>query len=436
MTYAEFVFYSKMKPTKIVRGKYTYESPCARDRSKHVTHREPKRTNEKLSSVIDKKSIADVTQLNNSSKPEFEKRKKVFITPIEETGFQKENPVNRKIKPTSNVNRKLKINNTNNDKTVQRISSKVIFNRTFFKYDDIQRKLKAKFKSTYKSNGKFDPNSTKYKAYINKKLNKKNKSLLKYSICNTKESKKKNCTRLCSDFPGKGTYNHRFAYDDALQLHKKGIDIDVLYKVKNKTDSIYVINGEFLWAKNKRSDAFLSLSNQSADKDVAKSQISMEEEALGSKELDRVQKVDKEMEKNLQQIALARQKNAEREKQNKEMESKLLVEKLDRHRLLRGNEVKQNNLEEEEEETKTKLRNTKKKINDEQTQKDIEYANAEIEKQKNRLEFRQYLTLKFKKIKANAANYCNKLEKENIKPITNVCDKVRSYFLLVDLKDV
>lgn len=403
------------------------ESPCTGGRGRHITHREPKRTNEKLPSLIVKKSIADVTQLNNSSKPD--KRKKVTITSVEETGFQKGNQVgNRKIKPTSNVNRKLKTNNTNNNKTVQRISSKVVFNRTFFKYDDVQRKLKAKFQSAYKSNGKFDPNSTKYKAYINKKLNKKNKLLLKYSTCNAKKIKTNKRIRLCSDLPGKGTYNHRFAYDDALQLHKKGIDVDVLYKVKNKTDSVYVINGEFVWSKNKRSDAFSSLSNRNAD-DVAKSQTSIEEEALGSKELDKIQKVDKETEKNL------RQHNAEREKRNKEMESKLLAEKLDRHRMLRGNEAKQNYLEEEEEkEMKTRLRETKQKMNDEQTQKDIEYANAEIEKQKKRLEFRQYLTLKLKKIKANAANKCNKLQKEDTKPTRNICDKVRNYFLSVDPK--
>lgn len=410
-----------------------YESPCAGGRSRHIIHREPKRTNEKLPSLIVEKSIADVTQLNNSSKPEFDKRKKVTIISVEETGFQKGNQVNRKIKPTSNVNKKLKTNNTNNDKTVQRISSKVVFNRTFFKYDDVQRKLKAKFKSAYKSDGKFDPNSTKYKAYINKNVNKKNKLLLKYSTCNAEKIKKNKRIRLCSDLPGKGTYNHRFAYDDALQLHKKGIDVDVLYKVKNKTDSIYVINGEFLWGKNKRSGAFSS-SNRSADEDVAKSQTSIEEEALGSKELNRVQKVEKEMDKNVQQIALESQKNKEKKKQNKEMESKLLAEKLDNYRLLRGNEAKQNYLEEEEEkEMKTTSRETKQKIIDEKTQKDIEYANAEIEKQKKRMEFRQYLTLKLKKIKEmNAANNCNKPQEEDTKPTTDICDQVRNCFLSID----
>lgn len=406
-----------------------YKSPCAGGRSRHIIHREPKRTNEKLPSLIVKKSISDVTQLINSSKPEFDKRKKGTITSVEETGFQKDNQVNRKIKPTSNVNKKQKTNNTNNDKTIQRISSKIVFNRTFFKYDDVQRKLKAKFKSAYKSDGKFDPNSTKYKAYINKKVNKKNKLLLKYSTCNAEKIKKNKRMRLCSDLPGKGTYNHRFAYDDALQLYKKGIDVDVLYKVKNKTDSVYVINGEFLWAKNKRSNAFSS-SNRSADEDVAKSQTLIEEEAL-----DTVQKFDKEMEKKLQQIALAKRKTAERKKPNKEMEKKLFSEKLDRHRLLRGNEMKQNYLEEEEEnKMNTMLRKTMQKINVEQTQKDIEDANAEIEKQNERQEFRQYLILKLKKIKANIANNCNKLQKEDTKPTINICDKVRNYFLSVDLK--
>jgi len=67
-----------------------------------------------------------------------------------------------------------------------------------------------------------------------------------------REIQKKKRT-VCPELPGKGTYNHRFAYDDALQLQRKGVEVDVLYKVKNKTDSIYVINGEFLWTKNKRS---------------------------------------------------------------------------------------------------------------------------------------------------------------------------------------
>lgn len=141
------------------------------------------------------------------------------------------------------------------EKKMLKMPSK-IFSRKFSKYKDVQQKLRAKFKSTYKSSGQFDQSSTKYKAYVNKNKNNKNKSLLKYSMCSfgfNREIQKKKRTVLCPELPGKGTYNHRFAYDDALQLQRKGIEVDVLYKVKNKTDSIYVINGEFLWTKNKRS---------------------------------------------------------------------------------------------------------------------------------------------------------------------------------------
>jgi len=145
-------------------------------------------------------------------------------------------------------------NNMEPKKTTKKIPSK-IFSRKFSKYKDVQQKLKAKFKSNYNSSGKFDQSSTKYKAYVNKNKNKKNKSFLKYSMCSfgfNREVLKKKRT-VCPELPGKGTYNHRFAYDDAMQLQRKGIEVDVLYKVKNKTDSIYVINGEFLWTKNKRS---------------------------------------------------------------------------------------------------------------------------------------------------------------------------------------
>lgn len=139
-----------------------------------------------------------------------------------------------------------------------KIPSNMVYSRKFCKYDgSVRKKLKTVFKSNFMRDGQFDEpyskyNNTDIKAYVVKYRNKKNKSLLKYSMCSSgfdKEMKKKKRSVRCKDLPGKGTYNHRFAYDEALQLHKKGIDVDVLYKVKNKTDSIYVINGEFLWTK-------------------------------------------------------------------------------------------------------------------------------------------------------------------------------------------
>lgn len=123
----------------------------------------------------------------------------------------------------------------------------------------------AKFKSTYASSGKYDPDSTGYKAYVKKTSaadadadaddadGNASPMLLNRTVCSAnfrREPKNRKRAVTCSDLPGKGVYNHRFAYDEALKLHRKGVAVDVLYKVKNRTDSVYVINGEFLWTKS------------------------------------------------------------------------------------------------------------------------------------------------------------------------------------------
>lgn len=213
-------------------------------------------------------------------------------------------------------------NNIEPKKKIKKIPSK-IFSRKFSKYKDVQRKLKAKFKSNYKSIGKFDQSSTKYKAYVNKNKNKKNKSLLKYSMCSfgfNREILKKKRT-VCPELPGKGTYNHRFAYDDALKLHRKGIEVDVLYKVKNKTDSIYVINGEFLWTKNKRTATSTSSKKtkvviNTADKITQEQKLTESLISISIQEKAELAKMLKENErkKRLAKMVLLQKAEVEREK--------------------------------------------------------------------------------------------------------------------------
>lgn len=223
----------------------------------------------------------------------------------------------------------------NNENKLGNISSTVFFKRKFSKYNDVEHKLEAKFKSTYKNCGHFDPSWTKYKAYVNTNQNKKNKSYLKYAICSSGScggSKKIKRTAACSDLPGKGTYNHRIAYDEALQLHRKGIDVDVLYKVKNnKTDSIYVVNGEFLYAKNTKgysrskkhkSGSNMNNINQNQIDDgnsitMDKNQSSPEKEALWLAELAKIRKDEETRKNRLANIASVHRKIAEKEKKEK-----------------------------------------------------------------------------------------------------------------------
>lgn len=234
----------------------------------------------------------------------------------------------------------------NNETELSRISSTVFFKRKFSKYNDVGHKLEAKFQSTYKNCGQFDHSWTKYKAYMNKNKNKKNKSYLKYAICSSSPCgnliKKKRTAPACADLPGKGFYNHRVAYDEALQLHKKGIDVDVLYKVKNnKTDSIYVVNGGFLHSKNTKGFRRSKKHKFGSDmNDINRNRIddddntindekhsSSEEEALWLAKRAKIRK-DKETRKNKSvNIASVDRKNAEEEK-NEKLEKFLRDQKI------------------------------------------------------------------------------------------------------------
>lgn len=264
--------------------------------------KKPKSPNQKgekytLPKLNSKKSSPIKMQLNKVLQIEAGKEKKSF--PFKQMACPKENLANFK---TKNKNEMIKkpchYINIHNEKTLKKSPSHIVYSRKFSKYNEcIQKKLKAEFKSNFKSSGKFDKQSNKYKAYIKKNRNENNKSLLKYSICSSRfnEVKKKKRTNLCSDLPGKGTYNHRFAYDEALQLNKQGIDVDVMYKVKNKTDSIYVINGEFLRPKNVQ-----RLSKQQKDKSVinniSKVQNPIYEES-GFEEMTKLKKNDLHLQK-------------------------------------------------------------------------------------------------------------------------------------------
>lgn len=263
--------------------------------------------------------------------------------------FPKRIKVNKVVNLKNETNEKLQCpNNTKIEKKIRRMSSK-IFSRKFSKYKDVHQKIKAKFKSTYKSSGKFDQSSTKYKAYVNKNKNKKNKSFLKYSMCSfgfNKEILKKKSTVVCPELPGKGTYNHRFAYDEALQLQRKGIEVDVLYKVKNKTDSIYVINGEFLWTKNKPSCT--SLKQSKKPKVILDTDKITEEQTLDNlqwisirekEELAKIQKAN-EREKKLAKLVLIQRAEEERKKKLKQED---FIRKRDLgeiEKALRGRQIK------------------------------------------------------------------------------------------------
>lgn len=242
-----------MKPIKVMGSKYMLKESLLKciNSCKQLKLQKIKSKNDKIRLLKTKMSVINVKKrIENYEVGENEKS--CNYKPVD---FSKRTIANEIVKHTIKTNEKFQCpNSMEPEKKIKKMPLK-IFSRKFSKYKDVQQKLKAKFKSNYKSSGKFDQSSTKYKAYVNKNKNNKNKSFLKYSMCSfgfNKEILKKKRT-VCPELPGKGTYNHRFAYDDALQLQRKGIDVDVLYKVKNKTDSIYVINGEFLFTKNKRS---------------------------------------------------------------------------------------------------------------------------------------------------------------------------------------
>jgi len=184
---------------------------------------------------------------------------------------------------------------------------------------------------------------------------------------------------VCPELPGKGAYNHRFAYDDALQLQREGIEVDVLYKVKNKTDSIYVINGEFLWAKNKRSAICLKSPKKSKlvvntkdkikqDQKLAESLISMtiQEKAEFAKMLK-----ENEKKKRLAKMVLLQKAEVERQK-------KLRLEEFIRKRDLENIEkdLRAKELSKSLREKSLKKKASHEKINQKKIEKDSAKYNA------------------------------------------------------------
>lgn len=396
------------------------------------TARKSKGKNEKLPTLTSKKSVKNETQLNHPLRHETGAGKKVSLAP-KNYCFFKENIVNRKINFKNNFNASPEQKNVNIIKNIRSISSSRVFRRTFSKYENVRRKLKAEFKSAYENSGKFDKSSTKYKSFVNKKRNQKNKSFLKYSVCSSgfiREKKKRKSTVVCQDLPGKGTYNHRFAYDEALRLYQKGIDVDVLYKVKNKTDSIYVINGEFLWAKNRNAEKHKADAKRKAEH---RSQKSVEDEALWLMELDRIKKKNELLKTRADQIALREKEKMDRENRTKHEEFLRKKELRETEKLLRAeqlskyfaaNDLKQKRLEKNEKMKKKRraMEKQRKLKEEEELRKQILRENLEKEKQK-RIDFRQNFVSKLKKIKENnIAN--NKIESYPLEA-HNEC-KVRS----------
>ncbi|XP_026807694.1 uncharacterized protein MAL8P1.12-like [Rhopalosiphum maidis] len=319
-----------MKPTKLIGSKRMIKESLVKciNSCKQLKLQKFKSKNDKIRFLKTKTSFINIKKnIKNYEAGEDEKSCNIKLVDL-----SKRIRANKIYKHKNKINEKFQCSNTPNNMKTENINKKMpskIFSRKFSKYKDVQKKLKAKFRSTYKSSGKFDQSSTKYKSFINKNRNKKNKAFLKYSMCSfgfNKEILKKKRT-VCPELPGKGTYNHRFAYDEALKLQQEGIEVDVLYKVKNKTDSIYVINGEFLWTKNKRSsNCFNKSSKQSKvildtankiteEKNLAKSLISTQEKA----ELAKIQKAN-EHKKRLAKMVLMRKAELEREKELKHEE--------------------------------------------------------------------------------------------------------------------
>lgn len=351
-----------MKPVKLVRSRRTiWKQRCFRDPKQYKLN-VLKGDKDKLLKLKSNKSVIKIR------KPQENEKGK--------------NEINEKLQQ-----------NKSNIKKINRISSKIMFSRKFSRYKDVQKKLKPKFKSTYKSSGNFNELSTNYNAYVNSNQNKKYKSYLKYSMCNfnhnchIKEVKKKKSGVLCQELPGKGTYNHRFAYDTALKFHQKGIDVNVLYKVKNKTDSIYVINGEFLLSSDKRSRRNKSRQSRSKSQDNINDDIELsdgqklidKEEAQWLEELAKKQEENKKRNKRLAKIALMEKAKLERERKSKkedlkrkqklrETEKKLRADKI--NKLLKAKELREemNNMAPvvddllDEEKNKNKLKESRSKL--------------------------------------------------------------------------
>lgn len=415
-----------MKSTKNIGPKRVIlKSPCDRDYydDRHKSRndgRPPVKSSAKNSVVNNKK-------LNILSNPEAGNRNIIGCS---------KSSVHQKTKSRSKIN-KTALFRDNRNNAIKKISSNLIFTRRFSRYNDVRGKLKGdKFKSTYENSGQFDETSTNYKSYVRKP---RNKSFLKYSTCsglklNEKVNKKKKRTGLCSDLPGTGTYNHRFAYDQALKLHAKGVDVDVLYKVKNKSDSIYVINGAFARTNNKRPPASRYLNALDTSKltnnqrtncgkketngdALVEAQKGMKknegkDDALWLEELAKKRKIEEEKRKRISEI-----KNAKIEKENKQKRKELIRKQnlREAEKNLRATQLSkllnEQNLGRKKIETKPTIgETTNRKMEDDQMK--IEHLKEE-ERKLIRQKLQQCLASKFKKNNMNITR--SKLEGNPVK---------------------
>lgn len=399
-----------MKPIKVMGSKCMLKKSLLKciNSCKQLKLQKNKSKNDKNRLLKTKMSVINVKKrIENYEVGENEKS--CNYKPVD---FSKRTIANKIVKHKIKSNEKFQCpNSMEPEKKIKKMPSK-IFSRKFSKYKDVQRKLKAKFKSNYKSSGKFDQSSTKYKAYVNKNKNNKNKSFLKYSMCSfgfNREILKKKRT-VCPELPGKGTYNHRFAYDDALQLQRKGIEVDVLYKVKNKTDSIYVINGEFLWTKNKRSAVSSKKPKvviNTADKITQEQKLTESLISLSIQEKAELAKMLKENErkKRLAKMVLSQKAEFEREK-------KLRLEEFLRKRDLEN--IKKDLRAKEISKILTE-KSLKKKANDEKrNQKQMEIDNA-----KYNVEMEKLRRLKMQQNNASINNNNDDTNTTNDKQVIN-----------------
>lgn len=436
-----------MKPKKIESRNFVRKTRCG---NKQYESPNSKVKKNQLPKLEIKKSVIKIKKLNGLSNLDAGEGKKA-LTDFKQVNYSKIDlgKQNTKCKNTI-INTSVGQNNSRNGKNNILFLQRKDFSRKFSKYNDVHRKLNAKFKSTYNSSGKFDVSSTKYKAFVNSNQNKKNKSLLKHSLCNlgsknlkrVDDDKKKNKSSLpkrsicsqdfkkemktvtsavCANLPGKGTYNHRFAYDQALKLHQKGINVDVLYKVKSTDDSIYLINGEFLLSSNS-----VSQSRTRREK-LQSNKKKLVDDKMKREELIKAQEIEKNRKNILSKVAEKRAKS-EREKilrQEEIIRKQNLWKEEKKLRADRLNEIA-NAAAEEKRLADEHVRNMRfaKKLQEKDKQKQDMEVNNRDEKleQLKRQQFRQKLAMRFKN--NDRRNTCTiENNKHEMNHTANTCER-------------
>lgn len=375
-------------------------------------------------------SINKKVKLNHTLETKVSERKKMFTS--NSVDISKVHAADQK--PKKPIDEKLLKKNVNGGKTISKTISRSVFHRQFSKYDGVQHKLKSKFKSPYQGSGKINQNSTNYKAFFDQNQKGEKKLFFKNSMCSFRfkenNSRKKNAA-LCPNLPGEGTYNHRLAYDEALKLHQKGVDVGVLYKVKTKTNSTYLINGEFLLMSNNRLVKPLrKTKGQTNAKTKPQKKIEENDELVkrqnksGKEEealllVAEMQKLNNERKQKLSRIASVQRAKAEKEKIMKledflrkqtlrGTEKKLRSEQLTKE--LRENALKKKNKRKEEEMQRKRLSAQRAKEEREKIKMDL--ANKKMEKLK---QSKLQRTLQFKYKIDNNTN-CTINNKQEILP--------------------